>query len=110
MYLMTELVLFSPLIVYACIRVRKLLPGAWIQNAFVICYILLFLGYPIAERLAHGETTGWTRSVMIAGYYCLPYLLYIILSVAVANFAIDVAYPLIDPRKSSSVNDAVGVL
>ncbi len=88
MYLMTELVLFSPLIVYACIRVRKLLPGAWIRNAFVICYLLLFLGYPIAERLAHRETTGWTRSVMIAGYYCLPYLLYIILSVAAIDIGI----------------------
>ena len=26
MYLLTELILFSPLIAYACIRVRKLIP------------------------------------------------------------------------------------
>ncbi len=88
MYLMTELVLFSPLIVYACIRVRKLIPGTGRQNTFVICYILLFFGYPIAELLAHRETTGWMRTVMIAGYYCLPYLLYITLSVAAIDIGI----------------------
>jgi uncharacterized protein len=76
MYLITELILFCPLIIYACIRVRKLIPRPVLKNIFVIFYILLSLGYPIAELISHGETSGSARYIMIAGYYCLPYLLY----------------------------------
>jgi predicted MPP superfamily phosphohydrolase len=88
MYLMSELVLFSPLIIYACVRIRKLIPGTILKNLFVLFYILLFFGYPIAELLSHRDATGWFRWAMIAGYYCLPYLLYIILSVAAIDIGI----------------------
>ena len=39
MYLMTELILFFPFIVYACIRIRKLIPGTFYKNIFVILYL-----------------------------------------------------------------------
>jgi uncharacterized protein len=91
MYLLTELILFSPLIVYSCVRVRKLIPKPALKNAFVFLVILLFLGYPIAELLSHGEANGWVRYVMIAGYYCLPYLLYFTLLAVTIDIVIALA-------------------
>ncbi len=88
MYLLTELILFSPLIIYSCIRVRKLMPGPLWKHASVLFYVLLFLGYPFAEILSHRETAGWTRYLMIAAYYCLPYLLYLTLAVAAIDIVI----------------------
>ena len=82
MYLLFELLLFSPLIIYACIQVRKLIPGSAIKHLFGFFFILMFLGYPIAELLSHHRIGGWARCVIIPGYYCLPYLLYLTLSVA----------------------------
>jgi len=76
MYLLTEMILFSPLIVYACIRVRKLIARPASKDIFVFLFILLFLSYPIAESLSHREISGWARYLLILGYYCLPYLLY----------------------------------
>ncbi len=88
MYLMTELILFIPLIIYACIRVRKLIPGSTLKNTFVFLIIFLFFGYPIAELLSHREISGWILYVVIVGYYCLPYLLYFTLSVVAIDIAV----------------------
>jgi hypothetical protein len=65
MYLLLELILFSPLIVYACIRIRKLIPGSGRKHTFVLLYALLFLGYPFAEMISHRETGGWSRYLVI---------------------------------------------
>jgi len=88
MYLMTELILISPLIIYSCVRVRKLIPGTVFKNIYLLFFILLLSGYPIAESLSHRDSTGWLRWTMIAGYYCLPYLLYFILSVVTIDIGI----------------------
>ncbi len=88
MFLITELILFSPLIVYACLRVRRLIPQPYLKNLFVLAYILVFLGYPIAEMLSHRGTTGWALGVTLAGYYCLPYLLYFTLLVVSVDIVI----------------------
>jgi predicted MPP superfamily phosphohydrolase len=88
MYLLTELILFSPLIVYAFIRVWKLIPRPALKYSFVFFYILLFLGYPIAEALSHSEIGDWTRHLVIVGYYCLPYLLYFTLLVVTIDIVI----------------------
>jgi hypothetical protein len=92
MYLLFELILFSPLIVYACLQVRKLIPGAGLKRLFVFLFLLTFLGYPIAELLSHQRIGGWVHYVMIPGYYCLPYLLYVTLSVAVIDLGIILAH------------------
>ena len=91
MYLLTELILFSPLIVYACIRVRKLIPKPALKHFLYSFYILLFLGYPIAESLSHSEISGWARYLVIVGYYCLPYLLYFTLLVVTIDIVIALA-------------------
>jgi uncharacterized protein len=91
MYLLIELILFSPLIAYACIRVRKLIPKPVLKIVFLFLFVLLFLGYPIAEVFSHREISGWTRYIVIVGYYCLPYLLYLTLLVVTIDIVIGLA-------------------
>jgi uncharacterized protein len=94
MYLLTEMILFSPLIIYACIRVRKLIPRHAAKNIFLSLFILLLLGYPIAEVFSHREISGWTRYLVILGYYCLPYLLYFTLLAVTIDIVITLARAL----------------
>lgn len=94
MYLLFELIIFSPLIFYACVQVRKLVPGAGLKRILVALYILLFLGYPLAEMLSHREMGPWDRYLVLPGYYCLPYLLYITLSVAAIDLVLMLARAL----------------
>ncbi len=91
MYLLTELILFSPFIVYACIQARKLIPWYGLRHAFVVFYVCLFLGYPAAELASHGETGAWAGPLILSGYFCLPYLLYITLTVVAIDLAIALA-------------------
>ena len=91
MYLLTELILFSPFLVYACVRVRKLFPGRRLKRVFVLLYVLLFFGYPVAEMLSHRATGGWAVWAILCGYYCLPYLLYITLTVVSIDLVVAAA-------------------
>jgi uncharacterized protein len=104
MYLLTEIILLSPLIIYACIRVRKLIPKLALKNAFVFLYVLLFLGYPIAEALSHRDIGGRIRYLVIVGYYCLPYLLYFTLLAVAIDIVITLAraVKLLHPVRISS--------
>lgn len=88
MYLLTELILFSPLIIYACIRVQKLISKPVLKRLFLFFFILLFLGYPAAEMVSHGRIGGWERQLTILGYYCLPFLLYLTLSVLAIDLTV----------------------
>jgi uncharacterized protein len=87
-YLLFELILFLPLIVYGCMQARKLIPGSRLKHIFVFLYALIFLGYPLAEVISHREIAGWARCLIIGGYYCLPYLLYTTFSVVIIDLAI----------------------
>jgi uncharacterized protein len=80
MYLMNELLFLSPLAVYVAWRVRSLLPRRAFKNLSTALFLLLVLGYPAAERLAHGPLSGGKRCLAFAGYYTLPFLLYLVLT------------------------------
>jgi len=88
MYLLNELILLSPLVIYSFFRIRKLFVRRAVRHAFTACFAFLVLGYPLAESLSHGSGTGWTRPPMIAGYYTLPLLLYLVLTVVVSDLII----------------------
>ena len=94
MYLMTEMILFLPLIVYACIQISKLIPKSGLRHSFMVLYVFLFLGYPVAELISHREAGGWARYLILGGYYCLPYLLYITFSVVGLDAVIALARKL----------------
>lgn len=88
MYLLTEIVLLSPLILYACFRIRRLLARKLLKNAATAFFLLLVAGYPIAESLSHNSGNGWAKYPMIAGYLSLPYLLYIVLTVIASDLIV----------------------
>jgi len=90
MYLIKELLLLSPLVIYSFFRIRKLFAGRVARYVFTACFAFLVLGYPLAESLSHGSGTGWTRLPMIAGYYALPLLLYLVLTVVLSDLVIGV--------------------
>ncbi len=88
MYLLNELILLSPLVVYSLFSIRRLFAGKVARHAFTACFALLVLGYPLAESLSHGSWEGWTRVPMIAGYYALPLLVYLVLTVVLSDLII----------------------
>ena len=85
MYLLREFLFLSPLAVYAAWRVRSLIPRRAPRNLSTLLILLLVLGYPAAERLAHGPMGGGRRFLIFAGYYALPFLLYLILAVVLSD-------------------------
>jgi predicted MPP superfamily phosphohydrolase len=88
MYLQNELLLSAPLAVYACLRVRALIGPKSLKNLWAAFFVLVAAGYPMAESLSHGKGDGWASAVMIFGYCALPFLLYLIMTVALVDLSV----------------------
>jgi len=88
MFLLKEFILLSPLIIYVCLRIRKLIRHERFKNVFTLFYILLVLAFPAAEALSHNAGNGRAKYLMTAGYYALPYLLYLVLFVILSDIVI----------------------
>ncbi len=81
MYLLRELFLASPLIIYTGLRIRALISNKDLKNASSGLFLLIVAGYPSAEALAHGPRNGLFSAFVFVGYSCLPLLLYLIMTV-----------------------------
>lgn len=88
MFLFNELIFLLPLIIYACLRIARLIPGRLGKIGFTVFFIFIVAGYPVAETLSHGAGPGWTKVLILAGYYCLPFMLYFVLIVILSDFVI----------------------
>lgn len=88
MFLLNELIFLSPLAVYVCFRVRKLIASRLFKNVFTVFFVFLGLGFPLAETLSHRAAGGWAKYPLIAGYYSLPLLLYLVLTVILSDLII----------------------
>ncbi len=88
MYLLTEILLLSPLIFYACFRIRRLFVRKLLKNVSTVCFLLLIAGYPAAEWLSHNSGDGWAKYPMFAGYLSLPFLLYVVMTVIASDFIV----------------------
>lgn len=63
-------------------------------------YLLLVLIFPLVEIPAHDSEAGWIRYAQTAGYYGLPYLLYLFLVLIACDFLTGLNYFLkIIPRE-----------
>jgi hypothetical protein len=91
MFLLREILFCAPLIIYAGFRIWKLLPQRVFKILFIIFYIFLVLAFPLAETLSHASGMGWATFIMIAGYFSLPLLLYLVLFVILLDLAIGFA-------------------
>jgi predicted MPP superfamily phosphohydrolase len=81
MYLQNELLLSAPLALYVCFRIRALWGPKLLKNLWTALFVVIAVAYPVAETLSHGSGNRWTNAVTLAGYYALPLLLYLILTV-----------------------------
>jgi predicted MPP superfamily phosphohydrolase len=81
MFLVTVLAIYSLPTIYTYFRVRKLFIHAAHKKLFTLFYIILSLGFPLAEFLSHQNNAGWTKFLIFMGYYSLPFLLYLFLLV-----------------------------
>ena len=88
MYLLSEFIFLSPVMVYACFRIRWLIATKILRNASTALFILLVAGYPIAESLSHNSGNVRAGLPMIAGYYSLPFLLYLLMTVAATDLIV----------------------
>jgi hypothetical protein len=93
MYLQKEFILATPVMLYACLRFRSFIDHRILKNVSVFVFLCLAAGYPVAESLSHGPGKGWTEIVMLAGYYALPLLLYLVMAVALADLHLRASTP-----------------
>lgn len=91
MYLLSEFIFLSPVMVYACFRIRWLIATKILKNASTVLFILLVAGYPIAESLSHNSGNVKAGLPMLAGYYSLPFLLYLLMTVVALDLIVGVA-------------------
>lgn len=88
MYLMNEILMTIPLILYVLLRVRNLFARMLFKNLWTAFFLLVCAAYPLAEVMSHRTAAVWTRSAMRWGYYALPWLLYIVLIVVGADLVL----------------------
>lgn len=88
MYLENELLLSIPLALYVCLRVRSLIPSKLFRNLWIILFVLIAAAYPVAETLSHRGGGGFLAALVLAGYYALPLLLYLVMTVIAVDIAV----------------------
>lgn len=88
MFLLTELLLLSPLAVYTYVRIFTLVRRTAGKILFTAAFVVILAGFPVAETLSHGTAGAGTKGVLIAGYDTLPLLLYLVLAVLLTDLAI----------------------
>jgi predicted MPP superfamily phosphohydrolase len=91
MFLLKQILFCLPLIIYAGFRIWKLIPQRFFKTLFIIFYIFLVLAFPLAQTLSHASGMEWANFIMIAGYFSLPLLLYLVLWVPLVDLALGVA-------------------
>ena len=88
MYLLNELLLSIPLILYSALRIRMLFSRPLFKHIFTAAFALVILGFPVSEFLSHRSSAPWARTLMKVGYYMLPLLLYIVLIVIISDLVL----------------------
>jgi hypothetical protein len=88
MYLQNELLLSAPLVLYVGLRVRALFGTRLLKNLWTALFVLMAVAYPAAEALSHGTGNRWINALVLIGYYALPLLLYLVLTVVPVDLAV----------------------
>jgi len=88
MYLLNDLLLTLPLILYALLRIRRLFSRPLGRNLFVGFFLLLVLAFPLSQIVSRRSAAAWSRAFVLVGYYALPVLLYVVLAVILSDLAL----------------------
>lgn len=88
MFLLNEILLLSPLIVYSFIRILSLFRRPASRVAFAGAFLVLLAAFPVAESLSHRAGGHASKALMTIGYDALPYLMYLVLTVILSDIII----------------------
>jgi len=88
MWLINRILPTIPLIVYAGVRLWMLPTKKLGKVLATVFYVLLILAFPAAETISHRGGTPWERVAMDIGYYALPVLLYLVLTILLTDLVI----------------------
>jgi predicted MPP superfamily phosphohydrolase/uncharacterized membrane protein len=80
-FLLNEILWSLPLVGYSVFRVVRLLRRTLTRVLFVVGFLAVLAGFPVAESLSHRGAVGAGHWIMMAGWYGLPLLLYFVLVV-----------------------------
>jgi predicted MPP superfamily phosphohydrolase len=87
-FLMNEILLAMPALLYSGLRLRWLLERTLWRNVSTVVFVLMLAAYPLADALAHGSLGGGSRTLVTTGYYALPYSLYFMLVVVLTDLVV----------------------
>lgn len=79
MFLLSILVIYLAPVIYTYFRVKSLFLHKSHKWVFTVFYIILAQGFFMAEILSHNNAAGWIKYVILAGFYALPFMLYLFL-------------------------------
>jgi uncharacterized protein len=91
MFLLKEILFCAPLIIYAVLSIWRLIRQRSFKIVFLILFVLLVAAFPVVEKLSHSPEARWADLAMIAGYFSLPLLLYLIVFVILTDLAVGMA-------------------
>ena len=94
MFRVTVLAIYLLPTIYTFFRVKKLFTQALPKKLFTLIYIVLALGFPLAEFLSHQNNASWVKFFILLGYYSLPFLLYLFLLVLLLDILRGINHPL----------------
>ncbi len=77
--------------IYTWFRIRKLIAARRFRNIFTVFFLFLMLSFPLAETMSHRPGSHLARPLIIAGYYSLPLLMYLVLIVLLSDLMIGAA-------------------
>ena len=88
MYLLNEMLLMTPVVLYVGLRLGSLVRGKGGRIVFALFFLGLLPAFPLAEGLARGRGPGRITLWIAAGYDALPYLMYLAITVVLADLLI----------------------
>jgi predicted MPP superfamily phosphohydrolase len=74
--------------IYIFFRLRNYFSDKKRRKYFSILYIVFTVTFPCIEVLSHSSSTPWITNVTKIGYYSLPYLLYLFLTVLLVDIVL----------------------
>lgn len=78
------------LLVYAGVRLRMLASTKKLKNLTTIAFLILVFIFPAAESIAYRGGPEWARILLKISHYTLPVLLYLVLTIVIADLVIGV--------------------
>jgi predicted MPP superfamily phosphohydrolase len=87
-FLLPEILLALPLLLYAGLRLRRFLDRPLWKNIWTVIFLALLGAYPLADSLAHGSLGGAPPAVLAVGYDALPWALYFLLTVVLTDLVL----------------------